>query len=350
MAKKTRLAFAVVFIVNLVCVKAFSQEGLSISIVDAAAKLNAQLVYEPLSKTVMLTKNNHSLQFRADEKIMLVDYKSIVEIEPPQIIRGTVYVSSSLINIANDIFTVKNPVGHYKIGAILIDPGHGGKDAGAIGKHTINKKKVEFYEKDINLRTSQMLYDKLKAKYPDKFIKMTRTSDIYLSLEQRVEIADSIPLEDEEAILYISIHVNSAFDKKATGFEVWYLSQGYRRKLLDEDDVGGEEHLLPILNSMLEEEFTNESIMIAKFILDGMDAQVSGQSPNRGMKEEEWFVVRNANMPSVLVELGFISNKEEAQLLNDNKYLDKLATGIYNGLVSFITLFEKSVAPGGMAE
>ncbi|UZW05560.1 N-acetylmuramoyl-L-alanine amidase, partial [Treponema pallidum] len=97
-----------------------------------------------------------------------------------------------------------------------------------------------------------------------------------------------------------------------------------------------------ILNSMLEEEFTMESIMIARSIADGMQASVGAQSKNRGVKEEAWFVVRNAKMPSVLVELGFVSNPVEARLLNDADYLKRCAQGIYNGLVSFITYFEGS--------
>ena len=63
---------------------------------------------------------------------------------------------------------------------------------------------------------------------------------------------------------------------------------------------------------------------------------------NRGIKEEEWFVVRNAHMPSVLVELGFITNLQDAGLLNDKTYLRKTALGIYNGLGAFITHFEQS--------
>ena len=93
---------------------------------------------------------------------------------------------------------------------------------------------------------------------------------------------------------------------------------------------------------MMEEEYTTESILMAKFIEDGLNAQVGSLSPQRGIKEEEWFVVRNAKMPSVLVETGFLSNAEEAALLSDDNYLKKLSLGIYNGLGAFITHFERS--------
>ena len=77
--------------------------------------------------------------------------------------------------------------------------------------------------------------------------------------------------------------------------------------VIDKKDADNDSTLFPILNSMMEEEYTTESIMIAKFIMDGLQAQIGKESNARGMKAEEWFVVRNSNMPSVLIELGFVS-------------------------------------------
>ena len=82
--------------------------------------------------------------------------------------------------------------------------------------------------------------------------------------------------------------------------------------------------------------------MIAKFIMDGLQSQIGDQSKARGIKAEEWFVVKNSNMPSVLIELGFVSNEKEALLLNNDTYLKKAALGIYNGIAAFITHFERS--------
>ena len=82
--------------------------------------------------------------------------------------------------------------------------------------------------------------------------------------------------------------------------------------------------------------------MIAKYISEGIEALCGNEMNNRGIKQEEWFVVRNANMPSVLVELGFVTNAKEATLMSNDEYLQKMSNGIYNGLVQFITHFEKS--------
>ena len=170
---------------------------------------------------------------------------------------------------------------------------------------------------------------------------MTRSTDVYLKLEERTDIANSVELKENEAILYISIHVNSSLDQSASGYEVWYLSPGYRRQVLDKQ-VSDDINVQSILNDMLEEEYTTESILIAKLVLDGIGTQVGALSKSRGMKEEEWFVVRNSKMPSILVETGFLSNAEEAKLLMDDEYLKKLAIGMYNGLQAFVTHFERS--------
>jgi N-acetylmuramoyl-L-alanine amidase len=130
-------------------------------------------------------------------------------------------------------------------------------------------------------------------------------------------------------------------DKNACGYEVWYLSPDYRRQVLDKT-VSDDANVQSILNDMLEEEYTTESILIAKFILDGIGTQVGNLSESRGAKEEEWFVVRNSKMPSVLVETGFLTNEKEAKLLTDEDYLKKLSFGIYNGLQAFVTHFERS--------
>ena len=147
---------------------------------------------------------------------------------------------------------------------------------------------------------------------------------------------------ENEAVLFISVHVNSSLNKTSSGYEVWYLSPGYRRTVLDKSSVDYDKNLFTIMNSLLEEEYTTESIMIAKFIMDGLQAQIGKESTARGIRAEEWFVVKNSNMPAVLIELGFVSNEKEAMLLNDDKYLKKATLGIYNGIAAFVTHFERS--------
>lgn len=311
-----------------------------VKLTDSAKTLGATYFWDPLTDSGMIQKNGHTISFILNQNIALLDYKTLKIIEKPILQNGVLFVDKDFITMAEELFRTYNNDTYFKIGAILIDPGHGGKDPGTIGTITKNGKKVSLNEKDIVLSVSKDLHKMLSEKYPDKKVLLTRSTDVFLTLEQRVEIANSVKLDPHEAIVYVSVHANSAFDKKASGFEVWYLSPGYRRNVLTEKDVDAD--LLPILNSMMEEEYTTESILIAKFINDGIENQVGNYTKSRGLKEEEWFVVRNANMPSVLVELGFVSNPTEAELLYDKNYLRKLALGIYNGIGSFVTHFEQS--------
>ena len=333
---KNRLCFFVIVVLISV---AFAQN--TENLVTSAEKTGAQVYWDSLSGTGILEKNGHQLSFRAGDAVVLQDYKTIALTDAPELRDGVLYVSRQFLSLAEKVFAQTQDDAGYHIGAVLIDPGHGGKDPGAMDTHTINGKKVTVKEKDINLAVGKMLYSRLKSAYPDKKILMTRDTDTFLSLSQRTDIANSVKLKDGEAILYVSVHVNSSLDKKASGYEVWYLSPGTRRTVLDKNATD-DKNLFDIMNSMMEEEFTTESILIAKFIMDGLQAQVGNLATARGIKAEEWFVVKNSNMPAVLVEVGFLSNQKEAALLVDNAYLQKLSLGIYNGLAAFVTHFERS--------
>jgi N-acetylmuramoyl-L-alanine amidase len=158
----------------------------------------------------------------------------------------------------------------------------------------------------------------------------------------RVLIANSVPLKENEAIVFVSVHANASFKKEARGYEVWYLKPDYRRNVLDKSKYTGSKEVIPILNAMLEEEFTTESIMMAQSILKRLGEAVGKSMPSRGIKAEEWFVVRNARMPSVLVELGFVSNEQDTLLMADEGHLQKMAEALYNGVADFVTAFERS--------
>lgn len=251
-------------------------------------------------------------------------------------------VSKDFVDSVQRYFSSESDGSGFKIGAILIDPGHGGKDPGASQTFTVKGKKITVTEKDITLAVGKKLNALLKKSYPDKKIIMTRDVDKFLGLSERTEIANSVQLKNQEAILYVSVHVNASLDKNASGYETWYLSPGYRRTVIDKSSLGNDTNLFPILNSLMEEEYTTESILMAKFIMDGLESQIGDKSKARGIKAEEWFVVKNSKMPAVLVEVGFLTNEKEALNLNDDAYLQKISLGIYNGLQAFITHFERS--------
>ncbi len=311
-----------------------------ISLMDTAKKEGITLYWDSLSETGMLEKNGHQITFRKDESIVMLDNVRFELTDAPELKNNKIYVSKKFMNDADQMFKENNST-MFKVGAILVDAGHGGKDPGALKTYKINGKDVTIQEKDVNLKVARLLGERLKTAYPDKQIILTRNKDVFLTLQERTEIANNVKVKEDEAVLFISIHVNSSLNKTSSGYEVWYLSPGYRRTVLDKSSTD-DKSLFPILNSMLEEEYTTESIMIAKFIMDGLQSQIGNESKARGIKAEEWFVVKNSNMPSVLIELGFVSNEKEALLLNNDTYLKKAALGIYNGIAAFITHFERS--------
>ncbi|MCX7656649.1 MAG: N-acetylmuramoyl-L-alanine amidase [Treponemataceae bacterium] len=340
--------FLLFFVIPLV-----SQESF-LSLEETLRRLSATFSYDPLGEVGVLEIGDHRCVFpmglsQEGQPVatlipVLIDATTVFYTEAPIFQQGKpqfppTFVETLRQRIAQLEEEEKN---RFRIAAIVIDPGHGGKDPGAIGELTKNGKKITLREKDITLTVGKELYGLLKKHYPDKRILLTRNEDIYVSLEDRVAIANSVPLKEHEAIIYISLHLNASFNKNGRGYEVWYLSPEYRRTLLDPDRYEDSKEILPILNAMLEEEFTTESILIAQGIHKRLTEEVGTLLPSRGIKAAEWFVVRNTRMPAILVELGFITNQQDALLLYEQESLSRFVKALYNGIVDFTTTFERS--------
>lgn len=320
---------------------------------EAALKtLGAVLFWDPLSRRGAFAKDGHRISFVAlDPSVAasapyaaVFDGDTLIGGPGAIIVSGRLRFSAAFLSAAADAFAraKEDESSRFRVAAIVVDPGHGGKDTGAIGTHVIGGKKVELREKDVVLKVAKELHDRLRAAYPDKRVLMTRTGDSYPTLEDRVAFAHSLPLADNEAVIFVSVHANASFNKSARGFEVWYLSPEYRRTVVDSTRYSDSAEVLPIINAMMEEEFTTESVLIARSVLARIDEAIGAQSPSRGVKAEQWFVVRNARMPSVLIELGFVTNKEDAALLSDPSYLRKLSDAIYTGIADYVSAFEHS--------
>lgn len=310
------------------------------NVLEFARRGGGRIEWDYLGEQGTLVLGRHRYSFSLPTGWIVYNYEKKV---PGRVYRGEgggIYISSAAEKkIEKTITDLQSEA--PSIAAVLIDPGHGGKDPGAIGKHEIDGGELTVLEKDIVLEVSVDLYKRLKERYPGKRIMLTRSGDSFPSLDERVEMANSVDLAPQEAVIYISVHANASLNSKAKGFEVWYLPPDYRRTLIDQESIDAEsEAVIPILNTMLEEEYTTESILLARRILSGMEEVLGDFTENRGLKEEIWFVVRKAKMPSVLIELGFVTNPEEALLLSKNEYLRNLSKAIYNGTVEFIDDFE----------
>lgn len=346
MKRERTLYRAILFLLfSFVTLSGFGEE---MELQQTLSRLSAKLSWDPLIKTGMLLTEKHRISFTIlveDQTApFIIDNQYVLYLPAPRYNNGTLYFPSETIaGLEQALRTITtNEQSLYRIAAIVIDPGHGGKDTGAVAEHRINNKKVTLQEKNVTLSVGKQVYDLLLARFPEKRILMTRTGDTYPTLEERVSIANAIPLGEHEAILFISIHANASFNKTARGYEVWYLSPEYRRTLVDSKKFQDSVEVVPIINAMLEEEFTTESILLAKSILGQLDVSLGNKLPSRGLKAEEWFVVRNAKMPSVLVELGFVTNMQDAILMNDSAYLQKFSEALYKGITDFVNNFEKT--------
>ena len=326
---------------------AFFPLAAEVALLDIAMELKAELQWEPYRKIAVLRKGEERLLFRPDSDRIIENYREEHRVGLVTRVNGAILLSDEAAQFVRTHFAIseKEEPGNL-ISVVVIDPGHGGRDAGTWHSHELDGNKFQIKEKDVVLQVASELHTMLERVYPDKLFVLTRNKDVYISLEERVEIANSIELDEElEAIIFVSIHVNASLSNpKSYGYEVWYLPPEYgRRNLISEAEAeGNPENILDILSAMKDEEFTIESVLLAKQILDGLDEKIGDTSLNRGLFQESWFVVRNARMPSVLVELGFATNPEEAFRMTDATHLRKMAEGLYNGIRRFIEDFESS--------
>ena len=329
-----------------------------LSLDEALAALNAAGVnassplefrWDPFFQGGVFSLGGHSGAFcsagaAGETGFLLLDNREVFTVPLPYHDLGELVFPETFVTTLRDAFTrsVEDEAAHFRIAAIIIDPGHGGKDPGAIGNPVVNGKTLQVAEKDIVLKVSKQLKTLLDRAYPDKRVLMTRDGDVFRSLEERTSMANSVPLKENEAIIYISIHANYVFNQHVRGYEVWYLSPDYRRDLLDPSKSPESADVAAILNIMLEEEFTTESVIMAQSILRNLGQALGNSVPSRGLKAKDWFVVRNSRMPAVLVELGFVSNPADALLMTSEGGLRKLAEALYNGIIEFVGVFERS--------
>ncbi len=315
----------------------------SMALSEIISMTGARLRWSPYRGEGHILKGDKEVLFREESGFVLVNYAKKVSVAPPTRGKGgDILFSEEDGQYLIDLLGIKPKLSEgLFISTVIIDAGHGGKDPGAVGSFMHEGQAVVIKEKDLVLDVSKGLAGMLRGRYPEKNILLTRSDDTYLTLEERTEIANGVQLKEQEAMIFISIHANASLDRKAEGFEVWYLPPDYRRKLIDPESLDAQaREVAPILNTMLEEEYTVESVLLAKNILGGLEETVGDSMINRGLKEETWFVVRNAKMPSVLVEIGFVTHKREALQMRNGAYLKKITKGIYNGVCDFIEHFE----------
>lgn len=230
------------------------------------------------------------------------------------------------------------------IGAIVIDAGHGGKDPGGIGVR-------DLHEKDIVLEVSLELKRELGRRFRNKEIVLTRESDTFLSLEERGLVANGI--DPGINPIFISVHANVSHAQNTSGFETYYLSlepfgekardvASRENSVLDFETERASDYIQEIMNHLVDVEYRRESMLLAEYIQGGLERRISNESENRGVKGAFFYVLKESKMPAVLVEIGFVTNDEEAMRLQQSDYQKRIARGISDGIEEFVTAFEKT--------
>jgi N-acetylmuramoyl-L-alanine amidase len=232
---------------------------------------------------------------------------------------------------------------------VVIDPGHGGSDFGAYF--------FGFKESEINLKVSMELYRMLSSDNSFDPL-LTRTRDISLSLEERSEIANQ-----SKGSVFISLHSNSFPNSKAHGAEFYfqnqlppneealYLANKENNQVISRINeswplrpVEGHLQIKSEVSNILQDLQLNHRIFLSSQLAEALSLNWKGQkrSQFQTIKQAPFHVISNVNMPSSLIEMGYLSHDREAKLLADKSYQNKIANSLYRALIKYKEIVDKS--------
>ena len=244
-----------------------------------------------------------------------------------------------------------------KLRTVVIDAGHGGKDAGAVSK---DKKS---YEKTFTLSIAGKLAERIRNEYPDVKVVMTRSSDKFVELRDRAAIANKAG-----ANLFISIHINSSVSTSPNGYSVHILGKSsdknrdlfaYNRDvvkrensvILLEDDYSTKyqgfdpsDEQSYIFMSLMQNAYLEQSLLVASIISEKLKG--GPIKADRGIWQNPFYVLWKTAMPSVLVELGFISNQADLAVLKQDAQRDKIADRLFEAFKEYKAVYDSSIDLG----
>lgn len=262
--------------------------------------------------------------------------RTIYKIEKKRIIIKVYPKTKFKNNNKIKIITPQKRITRNKI--IVIDPGHGGKDSGARGARNV-------FEKHVVLKISKYLNDELKKNGFKVY--MTRTRDKFIELKRRTKFANK-----KNANIFISIHANSVAKRKAhkiVGIETFFLSpaRSERAKRVaalenksDMNKISGynsKNTVLSLLNRGKITASQKMAIDIQGNMLYNLKKYYGKKIVDKGVREGPFWVLVGAQMPAILIEVGYISNYNESKRINSKAYQKRIAHGIYLGIVSYFS-------------
>ena len=243
-------------------------------------------------------------------------------------------------------FTGDKKTTNSKIRTIVIDPGHGGKDSGTMGT-----KRFKIYEKHVALAVSLKLGDYIKNAFPNVDVVYTRDSDVFLELNERTELANNV-----NADLFISIHCDGFTNSTPSGASVFvmgmsklkanmdiairensaiYMEDNYQQKYEGFDPKSAESY---IVFSLMQNTHLNQSLKIAEEVEKEFSTKANRKS--RGVKQAPFYVISRTNMPSILIECGFLTNFKEEEYLHSEIGQEYIASAIFRGFKAYKENYE----------
>lgn len=232
---------------------------------------------------------------------------------------------------------------------ILIDPGHGGKELGAVSYivEKVKGKKVtkKLYEKDLCLQLAKLLKEKLSEHFT---VYLTRSFDNTVSLQQRADLADTV-----KADLFISIHFNASHVRNSHGFETFYLGNHKDRavqkveKIENQELEGDDKVINQILIDLAIKKTAKASKQVAKAVHKRIKSRVEKRFSikDRGVKPSLFYVLALSKRPGLLLEAGFMSNPREVFQIKSSKYMEVYAEAVVDGVRDFYESRPKKKVP-----
>jgi len=306
--------------------------------------------WDSISGVLTLKKDTVRLQIKENSNILHSELGEDCFLRKPFIFREGVALLplasyDSIKKIIERDFSIVSPKAPvfvepaFLIKKVVIDPGHGGKDPGAIGYQGVK-------EKNIVLDIAFSIREELENNGIE--VVMTRDRDIFVPLAKRAKIANQ-----SNADFFISIHANAAKQHRAGGIEIFYMSEASDEdakamanlenlalKYEDPNFSNDFKNANGIVGDLIYQEKILESKELANCVILGIAKRAN--TKYRGVKSARFYVLKYTNMPSILVEVGFVTNKHEALKLSNDNHRESIAHGIVSGILKYKKEYEET--------
>ena len=233
---------------------------------------------------------------------------------------------------------------------VLLDPGHGGEEEGAVRslKRVNSKGKTYFekiLEKDLSLKVAKEVKNFLKNKHT---VYLTRSFDRNISLEDRAKMADTV-----KADIFISLHFNSYNTNKYSGFETYYLHNKKNKAIskverIENNELHGNDKVVnQILIDLVIQKTTKASKNLANFVHSKVSKSLSSnfRMNDRGIKPGLFYVLALSKRPGILLEGGFMSNPKELGVINSDNYIKSYSQAVADGIESYLSTLDPKGIP-----